>query len=303
MKKMIALMIIVLITTFSLSASFADTLADIDSLDYHDKLNEEKAAIEAALQKTSDPVEQSELYWRLSMVTLHIADELEENGAGEDTLFAMFEEGEAYADKSIALHENPDAYVWKASNIGRWGETKGPLNALGKANPIKETITYVVNDLGVQDQTIGWYVIGQLYFKLPGWPLSYGDLDTAISMARKAIDTIPEDKLYHGHYKALAEMLYKRDWSASKRNSKIKKMEKDWKEESDTFEKHFYYEGAFGPDYVPAYSSVALNKMSDRQEAAMVLMYAQQKYDVWPVHSRADQRNIVKIENLLKDYK
>ena len=32
----------------------------------------------------------------------------------------------------------------------------------------------------------------------------------SVLKARKAIDTIPDDKLYHGHYKALAEMLYKR---------------------------------------------------------------------------------------------
>ncbi len=302
MKKLIAVLIIVCIASFSLSASFADTLAEIDNLDKYDRLDEEKAAIEAALKTTSDPVEQSELYWRLSMVVLHIADELEEEGAGEDLLFEMFEQGEEYADKSISLHENADAYVWKASNIGRWGETKGPLNALGKANPIKDTITYVVNDLGVLDKTIGWYVIGQLYFKLPGWPLSYGDLDIAISMARKAIDTIPDDKLYHGHYRALAEMLYKRDWSASKRKSKISKFEKEWKDEKDVFEKHFYYEGSEGVNHIPSYSSAPLKDMSDRQEAVMILRYAKQKYELWPVHSRADDRNIVKIENLLKEY-
>ncbi len=302
MKRLITLLIIVSVFTLALSASFADTLAQIDSLDFYDKLDEEKSAIESALATTNDPVEQSELYWRLSMVTLHLADEAEENGADEATLFAMFEEGEGYADKSISLHDNAPAYIWKASNIGRWGETKGPLNALGKANPIKNNIEYVVNDLKVYDQTIGWYVIGQLYFKLPGWPLSYGDLDIAVSMARKAIDTIPDDKLYHGHYKALAEMLYKRDWSASKRSSKISKIEKDWKSESNEFEKHEFYEGSRGVTHVPAYSSVALGKMSDRQEAVMLLKFALNKYQAWPVHSRADDRNRVKIENLLKEW-
>ena len=190
MKKLMSVLVIALIASLSLWASFADTLEEIDLLDMYDRLEDEQAAIEKALKETNDPVEQSELYWRLSKVVLHQADELEELGASEDELFALFEAGEKYADTSLSLAENPDAYIWKASNIGRWGETKGPLNALGKANPIKDTISYVVNDLGVLDKTIGWYVIGQLYFKLPGWPLSYGDLDIAISMARKAIDTI-----------------------------------------------------------------------------------------------------------------
>ena len=35
-----------------------------------------------------------------------------------------------------------------------------------------------------------------------------------------------------------------------------------------------YYEGAEGSSKIPFYSSVPLSDMSDRQEAAMLLMYA-----------------------------
>ena len=135
------------------------------------------------LKETNDPVEQSgTVLETLKGGAPFRRMTLEELGASEDELFALFEAGEKYADTSLSLAENPDAYIWKASNIGRMGRNKGTPECTGaKANPIKDTISYVVNDLGVLDKTIGWYVIGQLYFKLPGWPLSYGDLDIAIS--------------------------------------------------------------------------------------------------------------------------
>ncbi len=303
MKKICLVALAIAIIASPLFASFEDQLKEMDDLYRYDKLEQCKALIEKNINETQDSIMLSELYWRLSRVTLSLADELEVQGADQGQLFYLFEKGEEYADKSIELHENAPAYVYKASNIGRWGQLKGPLNSLAKADPIKETIKYIVNDLGDTSQSIGWYVIGQLYHLLPGWPISFGNQDIAVSVSRKALDTIPSNMLYPGHFKGLAEILWDRNWSSSKRNSKIKGIEKSWKnEKSDVFEKHFYYEGANGVKHVPFYSSVPLNKMSDRQEAVLLLRYALAKYDAWPVHTRADQRNKVEIEDLLKDW-
>jgi hypothetical protein len=303
MKKVWMIALAIMLIATPLFASFDEQIKEMDRLFVYDKLDECKALIEEALNETQNSKEQSDLYWRLSRVTLSIADELEVNGAQEEQLFALYELAESYADKSIELYDNAPAYVYKASNIGRWGQLKGPLNSLAKADPIRETIKYIVNDLGDTSQTIGWYVIGQLYYLLPGWPISYGNQDIAISVARKAVDTIPSNMLYPGHFKALAEMLWDRDWSASKRNSKIKSIEKNWeKESSDVFKQHYYYEGANGVKHVPFYSSVSLNKMSDRQEATLLLQYALAKYDAWPFHTRGDMRNHDEIKDLLKDW-
>jgi hypothetical protein len=67
-------------------------------------------------------------------------------------------------------------------------------------------------------------------------------------------------------------------------------------------DQHAYYEGYKGVSHIPFYSPVALNKMSDRQEAIMLLQYALAKYDVWPFHSRADKRNHEEITSLLKEW-
>ena len=169
---------------------------------------------------------------------------------------------------------------------------------------MRDDFTYLIDTLGVTDNTISWYVLGQLYYQLPGWPLSFGNLDTAISYTRKAIETIPPTILYPGHFKALAEMLWKRNNNVSKRTSNLRSMERDWNKASgkSTLDQHAYYEGANGPSAVPFYSPVALNRMSDRQEAVMLLQFALAKYDVWHFHSRGDKRSRVEIEALLKDW-
>ncbi|MDD3366582.1 MAG: hypothetical protein PHS67_04895 [Sphaerochaetaceae bacterium] len=290
---------------FSVAVLFASNvnLKQADDLYWTDRLEEAKSFIHGELTKTNDPQEKAELLWRLSRVTLAIGDELKEEGASDALLFATYEEAEKYANDAIDYKPLASAYVYRASSIGRWGETKGPLNALSKAKPMREDFAYVIDNLGILDDSISWYVLGQLYFQLPGWPISFGNLDTAISYARKAIDTIPQHALYPGHFKALATMLWKRDLSASKRSSKINSLQKDWnKANKGELDKHSYYEGANGAKAVPFYSSVALDKMSDRQEAQMLLAYAVAKYDVWPFHSRADQRNYNEIQSLLKSW-
>jgi tetratricopeptide (TPR) repeat protein len=301
MKQVCMTLFVLLVVSMGL---FASVLDQADALYWHDEYDEAKTLLSQSLATATDSQMKAELLWRLSRVTLAMGDEREVEGASDDELFAIYEEAERYAMQSLDLRELPMAIVYKASSVGRWGETKGPLNALSKAKPMRDDFTHLIDELGITDNTISWYVLGQLYFQLPGWPISFGDLNTAISYTRKAVDTIPDTVLYPGHFKALATMLWKRDWSASKRNSELKKMEKDWKKEAgrSVVEQHRYYEGSQGPKAIPFYSPVALNAMSDRQEAGMILKYAVAKYDVWPFHSRADTRNRDEIEDLLKEY-
>lgn len=304
MKRKLIVSLIVLLFTVSMAFAVSQTAEQADALYWNDRLEEAETLLLQGLSSTTNKTEKAEILWRLSRVTLAMGDEREVLGASDDELFATYEKAEKYAMDALAMAELPDAIVYKASSIGRWGETKGPLNALSKAKPMRDDFTYLIDTMGVMDRTISWYVLGQLYFQLPGWPISFGDLDTAISYTRKALDTIPAENLYPGHFKALAEMLWKRDLSVSKRNSELKSIEKNWKKNSgkSTLDQHAYYEGAGGPSAMPFYSPVALNKMSDRQEAVMLLQYAVAKYNIWPFHSRADKRNLEEINALLKEW-
>ncbi|PKL10892.1 MAG: hypothetical protein CVV52_16110 [Spirochaetae bacterium HGW-Spirochaetae-8] len=301
-RKFLTLCIVLLVSSTVLFAA-NPVLKQADDLYWGDRYEEAEALLLSALTTETNPAEKAEILWRLSRVTVGIGDELGELGATKDELFAIYEKAEKYAVDSIEATPTAWGYVYKASSVGRWGETKGPLNALSKAAPMKEDFSKVIDSFKVYDNTISWYVLGQLYFQLPGWPISFGNLEYAISYTRKALDTIPSHTMYPNHYKALAEMLWKRNWSVNTRNSKITAFQKEWAKSGKTeLEKHIYYEGANGPEHVPFYSPVALNKMSDRQEAVLLLQYAVSRYPTWPFHSRADNRALAEIQALLKEY-
>lgn len=302
-KAVIACCLFMALTLAVVSADAA--LQKADDLFKFDKLEEAKAELLALLPTKSDPVEKSEVLWRLSRVVLNIGDEFEAEKASKDVLFATYEEAQAYAEQALALHPSAKGYQWKAASVGRWGETKGPLNALSKAAPMKNDLATVVNDFNDVDNSDAWYILGQLYFQLPGKPISFGNLEAAISYTRKAVDTIPKDELYPGHYLALAKMLWKRNWSASTRNTKITAMQKEWDKGAakSALDRHWYYEGSSGATLKPFYSPVALNAMSDRQEAIMLLQYGTNAYKVWPIKTRGDARSYDEIQELLTEYR
>ena len=184
-------MIIAVLGIFCVSTLGAITasLERADSYFWYDRLEEAKELLLETLDRTTNDQQRVEVLWRLSRVTLSIGDERDEEGASDNELFSIYEEAEQWAMQALEIAEHPKAIVYKASSIGRWGETKGPLNALSKAKPMRDDFTYLIDTMGVDDDTISWYVLGQLYYQLPGWPISFGNLNTAISYTRKAVET------------------------------------------------------------------------------------------------------------------
>jgi len=247
------------------------------------------------LAKAGTPKEESDILWRLSRVMVSIGDDLDKSD--KEGRFSAYEEGEAYALRSIEIHPQADGYLWKASNVGRWGQTKGPLNSLAKAKGMLDDLTVIVNDFDTLDSSETWYVLSALYDELPP-VISFGNNDWAISYGRKALEHIPAHLLYPGHYQKVASELWARNWSASKRAKEMKKMEKSWEKATTNLERYRYYEGKDGGSTIPFYSSVSLVKMSDRQEAEMLLSYALAKYKVFSPIKRADTREIEEIEAL-----
>ena len=300
-KTLVLCFLLVFVLHFAFSTN--PVLTKADALYWGDSYDELEGFLSSELAKETDPKIRAEILWRLSRVTIGIADELKELGATKDELFAYYEKAEAYALQSIADFPTTWGYVYKASSVGRWGETKGPLNALGKAAPMRDDFSVVLDTYKELENTITWYVLGQLYYQLPGWPISFGNLEYAVSYTRRALETIPSHVLYPNHFKALAEMLWKRNWSASVRNTKLNAMKREFdKAGRSNLERYMYFEGANGPGAIPFYSPVALNKMSDKQEAVMLLQYAVSKYNAWSFHSRADKRAYTEIQALLKTY-
>ncbi len=299
MKKILGLtLMLALLATGSLSAGIdtvqADALYEMDAFPQVERLLEEQ------LKQAETNSQRAEILWRLARVQVSLGDALDEED--KDGRFAIYEKGEMFALQSIEAHPSFEGYLWKCSNIGRWGQTKGPLNALGKAKGMLEDLTTIVNTFGTLDSSETWYVLSSLYDELPGGFISFGNKEWAVSYMRIAMDTIPNHLFYPGHYLKLAQELYARDWSASKRSKEMKGMEKDWKKASNNLEQYRYYEGKDGGKTKPFYSSVTLDRMSDRQEALMVLSYAMAKAELLGTLKSSDATYMEEIAALVQEW-
>ena len=110
------------------------------------------------------------------------------------------------------------------------------------------------------DRAITWFVLGQLYREVPGWPVSFGNTEAAVSLGRKAVDlnTSPVDD---GNFQVeLAKMLYQRNWSAAQRLSEQQNMAAKLPGVGTTFEKASLFE-----------ATVSLKDQSDREEAKSIV--------------------------------
>lgn len=292
MKRLIILSMVSILTLTLLGASPDFTTADRLMDEQKFSLTETELFKLMDLAKT--PEEEAEVLWRLARLQVSLGDALADEN--KNAKYVEYEKGEAYALESIAKHPNAMAYLWKSSNTGRWGQTKGPLNALGKAKGMLEDLTMVVNTFNTLDSTETWYVLSSLYDELPGGLISFGNKNWALSYIRMAMDTLPDTILNPGHYKKFAEELYSRNWSASKRTKEFQKMEKNWLAATNNLEKYRYYEGKNGGNVQPFYSSVPLTRMSDRQEALMVITYVLTKYKTFKFIQPTDAKEFEQIQ-------
>jgi hypothetical protein len=114
-----------------------------------------------------------------------------------------------------------------------------------------------------------YYVLGQLYEQVPGFPIAFGNVDFSVSLGRKACDlhseqykTGLEKELDYDFYTELAKHLYARNWAFSKRERELERKRSKYKSISHPFEKNLYYEGA-----------IELEGISDREEALKLIKW------------------------------
>ena len=290
MRKTALLLALLLLPAVMLTAVFNPAYSDYLFYTLED-YEQDESYLAQAFESASDDSEKSQILWRQSRNVLTQGDNLDEDD--KQGRFEKYEEAEALAIESIRLEPNADAYHWKSSAVGRWGQTKGPLNSLSKARAMLEDVKMVVDTFGY-DYTDAWYVLGILYNQLPGWPISFGDTNAAISYMRRSLDTRIQGRgLFLTLFQELSDQLYDRNWDAKKRTKEFDKMKKSYDKETVPSEKMKYYEGAEGADGVPFYSTVPLSRMSDRQEAVMLLRYAEALYKAKanPLESETEKYN------------
>ena len=292
MRKFFVCFGVLLLSAGVLSAE--TTLEVIDRMHEEELHQENQTFIQEVIESATDPIEESELYWRLARTTHELGDLLVEAGADEEAVLNTYLEGEGYADKAIEL--NPESYwavYWKSANMGKWGETKGLLKALFKAKPIRDLLHQALSIYPGHPDS--YYVLGILYRKVPGKPISFGSSDKAVSLARKSIDThraeyeagmaIKEYKLVF--YMELARSLWDRGWSAKGREKKARSKAERFESVTDVLEKAFNYEG-----------TIDIPDVSDREEAVDVMSWVVSEFRAKPTLKEYQQ---VYLEEALAD--
>ncbi len=274
-KKILSLIILVFIS-FTIFANIDFTKADeLYDLEEFEDCRDELISLEKEAKSNQ---EKSDLYWRLSRTYCYLGFTVETN---EEKL-KIFNEGVRIADLSLKYKQNGQAYLWKATNEGRVGTIKGPLNSLVKAGKIKKYLFKLIDTFKVYDSSPAFYVLAELYRQVPKKPFSFGNKEYAISYSRLAVETISDKVIYPSTYYQLAKLLSDRNWSASKRRSKFKKKQKYYNSSEKMHEKFFYYEGSKGINEKKEYSQKSLGELSDKEEAIDILNYAIKMYNKYP---------------------
>ncbi len=297
-EKYIVLMLLITAAVAPLFADFADKMYQADLLDIEGKYKAEEDLLSATLQKTSDNAQYAQIYWRLSRTYMQFGEELKLANGPRKEILVLFEQGIKYAD--MALEKNSSdamAYFWKAANEGMWGQVKGIIESLQKANEMKELLFTAISYDSLYPGS--YYVLGQLYDQVPGWPLGFGDLDIAVSLARRAVavneinmknGTYPYK--YYDMYIELASYLWKRNWDAKKRAREQAVKKKKYSEKSVALEKYCYYEGV-----------AELAPVSDRQEALQVVHRSVAELEKISPRFPFQEKALKKARKLLADWK
>lgn len=96
-----------------------------------------------------------------------------------------FEKAKGFAERAVASNEKgAEGHYWLASMIGSVGQEKGILNSLFMVSPMKKELDRCIEvDPKYAD---AYKVTAQLYFKVPGPPLSIGNKKTALQFVQKS---------------------------------------------------------------------------------------------------------------------
>jgi len=278
-------------------ADFQEILDRVDQLHEAEDYEQTRSYIESSMAQAASGAEKAELHWRLARAWLNLGDEAEDGGMAGGELLSFFEQGEAQAQKAIdADPSNHLGYYWKSANIGRWGQIKGILNSLFKAKPMRDLLKKAV--AAEPDHADSYYVLGQLYEQVPGFPISFGDEDYAVSLGRKSLDLHEqqvkagiEDEINYDFYTEMAKHLWERDYSAAKREREQGKKMRKYESSSEPMEKNFHYE-----------ASVTLKNMSDREEALELINWVIRELEGMSNRSGSQDDDLKEAEEVLESW-
>mgnify|MGYP000048808366 FL=1 len=87
-------------------------------------------------------------------------------------------------------HSEP--LIWEGIIVSTWAGDKGGLGALGLVKDAKKLYEKAIDINPQALEGSAYNSLGVLYFKVPGWPVGFGDKDKAKALLEKALQINPQ---------------------------------------------------------------------------------------------------------------
>jgi tetratricopeptide (TPR) repeat protein len=103
---------------------------------------------------------------------------------------------QAYAGRSEPL-------VWEGIIVSSWAGEKGGLGALGLVKQARALYEAAIRIDGSVLEGSAYNSLGVLYYKVPGWPIGFGDRNKARELLRKALELNPagiDPNFFYGEF-------------------------------------------------------------------------------------------------------
>ncbi len=103
---------------------------------------------------------------------------------------------EALSDKAHAVSASfpgrPEALIWEGIIVGSWAGEKGGLGALSLVKRSKALYESAIQIDGNALDGSAYASLGVLYYRVPGWPIGFGDKAKARELLQKALTLNPK---------------------------------------------------------------------------------------------------------------
>jgi tetratricopeptide (TPR) repeat protein len=166
----------------------AGDLAARADAQYEKRADPSAAALAVELYQkaaAADPANYA-VWWRLARACWWLGDHVP-----KAERLAIYDQGKTAGEKAVQLQpQGRDGHYWLGVCMGRTGEERGVLNSLFLVAPIAKEMEAV---LAIQPRDAeARHVLSILYRKAPGWPLSRGDMQKSLALAREAVAIRPD---------------------------------------------------------------------------------------------------------------
>lgn len=261
--------------------------------DFHHLCNYSECidALKEMLQTAESNDDKAEIYWRLSRASLMIGVEQ----SGKEAKRKHFNQGMSYAEEGFKLNPTSiNCYMWHCANLGRACQTQSLMDQAASVPAMMSDLSKILDELKRTDYSEAWQALSEIYHNHP-----FKSDDSALNYARMAALNVPKDELRISTYIYLAELLYDRGTSASKRASDIVKNKPRYsKTQQSNIEKYAYHDSS---DPALPWTDRKLGAISDKEEADAILKYAKERYLKSSRPTPIDQKDYAVLLNMIKN--